>query len=167
VRTAVGLLFFIIPTLLTVAYPQNTSVRTANKNSSAKMPKFVNPGWTEDELLFSRVISTRAEKLEEKTGFHFDKNWTPKVSLEWNLGAGAVGFDGLYKAETQTTYFPIRILYELTARQKQSSSSLNADTAAADAEFAELLATPRARARADGSGESAQQARSVVYRKSF
>jgi hypothetical protein len=109
------------------------------KTASAKTGKFVSSGWTEDEGMLSKAMSIRAANLEHKTRFKFDKDWTPKVSLEWSVGGDIGGFNGIYKPETQTTYFPIRILYDLTARHKQSAGSLDAETAAGDDELAELL----------------------------
>ena len=107
--------------------------------ASEKAAKFVNSGWSEDEGILAKAVSMRAEQLEENTGFRFDRNWTPKVSLEWGLGQGANVFDGMYKPETQTIYVPIHLIYELNVRHKLPPGALNADTAARDGELAELL----------------------------
>jgi hypothetical protein len=132
-------LFIAIAMLTMIAKAQNASDIPQQAGRSERVGEFVNSGWTEYEKVLSKAISIRAQKLEEKTGFRFDRNWMPNVSLEWSLGTGVNGFNGMYKAETQTIYFPIRVVYELTARHKQSWSSLNADTVAQDDELAELL----------------------------
>lgn len=89
--------------------------------------------------MLAKAIAIRSQRLEERTGFRFDRDWAPKVSLEWSLGEGVNGLDGTYRPETQTVYFPIRVWNELAARHKPSLGCLNADTAAADAEIAELI----------------------------
>lgn len=116
-------------------------LRIGHQKSSARdnIHKVVRSGWTQDEAMFSKTILLRAQKLEEKTSFRFNKNWVPKVRLEWSLGTGTNGSNAIYKAETQTTYFPIRILYELTARHKGWQDSLSAETAAEDNELAEIM----------------------------
>lgn len=129
-------LFAAIAMLFAVANAQNGS--TTSQITSVP-GRFVNSGWSQDEDILAKAISFRAEKLEESTGFRFDRHWTPRVSLEWGLSRDANGFEGLYKPETQTIYFPIHIVHELNVRQKLSPGALNADTAARDNELAELL----------------------------
>lgn len=128
-----------IAILLTASNAQNASVAPHKMAITERVDKFVHSGWTEDERMLSKAISIRAVILEEKTGFRFDNNWEPKVSLEWSLGSGASGSSGTYRAETQTIYFPISVLYGLTARHTQLLGSMDADIAAGDDEFAELL----------------------------
>ena len=118
---------------------QDAPIRRRQSSAPENVHEVALSGWTRDETLFSKTILLRAKKLEEKTGFRFDSNWVPKVCLEWSLGTSTNGSNAIYKAETQTTYFPIRILYELTARHKGSSDSLNAVTAAEDGELAEII----------------------------
>jgi len=125
--------------LLVVADAQNGSIAHRQSSASESAGKIVTSGWTQDETMLSKAILLRAQKLEKKTSFRFDKNWIPQVSLEWSVGTRLNGSNGSYKAETQTMYFPIRILYELTARHRQASDSLTAETAAEDTEFGELV----------------------------
>lgn len=124
---------------LSAATAQSASIDHLRSTMSEGTQRFVNSGWDQDERMLSRAISFRARKLEERTRFQFDANWIPKVSLEWSVTMRINGSNGSYKAETQTMYFPIRILYELTARHNRSSDPLTAETAAEDAEFGELL----------------------------
>ena len=123
---------------LSIANAQNPVI-AHQQTLKSNTHNFVMTGWTQDERLLSSAMSLRARKLEQKTSFRFDKNWVPKVSLEWSLGKSKNGSNGIYKAETQTVYFPIRILYELRARHKHSADSLSAEAAAEDNEFAEML----------------------------
>jgi hypothetical protein len=124
---------------LFVADAQDAPTRHRQSSAPENVHKVALSGWTQDETIFSKTIFLRAKNLEEKTGFRFDKNWEPKVCLEWSLGTTTNGSNAIYKADTQTTYFPVRILYELTARHKGSSDSLNAETAASDDELAEII----------------------------
>jgi hypothetical protein len=106
---------------------------------SKKSTEFASHGWAKDERILSEAVSLRADKLQSRTGVRFDKNWIAKVSLEWGLGRGIDEFDGLYRADTQTMYFPIHIVYDLKARHKPSPGALNAHTVAQDDELGELL----------------------------
>src|SRR5690242_13213382 len=108
---------------LCAADGQNARIQHHHSSAPENVHKFVLSGWTQDETMFSKTIFLRAQKLEEKTSFRFDKDWVPKVRLEWSLGTSTSGSNGIYKAETRTTYFPIRIFYELSARHKNSSDS--------------------------------------------
>ena len=125
--------------LLPNAKAQKTPTADLPTAASAKTYKFVNSGWAEQENILARAIGLRARKIEEKTGFQFDMNWTPKVSLEWSLGRGVNDSNGIYKAETQTISFPIRIVYEFETRHNQLSDSVTAETAAADADVGEVF----------------------------
>lgn len=125
--------------LLCLANAQNARIGHPLSPAPENVHKFVLSGWTQDETMLSKTILLRAQKLEEETGFRFDKVWAPKVRLEWSLGTSTSGSNGIYKAETRTTYFPIRIFYELSARHKSSSDSLNAEIAAEDDELAEIM----------------------------
>ncbi len=100
---------------------------------------FVNKGWVNDEEKLDKVLALRAAKLAEKSHFSFGKDWTPKVSLEWRVTSAGGEVDGLYLPETQTLYLPIRILYELNAREKSGADGLNAEAAANDQQLGELL----------------------------
>ena len=126
-----------------VTSAQDASTGHLRNAASEEQYKFVRNGWAQDENMLSKAVSLRARKLEEKTNFRFDRNWTPKVSLEWSLGSGVDASNGIYQAETQTIYFPIRILYELRSRHTRPkdplSAFLNERTAADDSELGELL----------------------------
>ena len=98
---------------------------------------FVNSGWGDYEVLLSKAATLRGDRLERRTGFRFDKTWTPAVSLEWSIGGG--GSEGQYRAENQTIFLPIRIVYGLSARHGQTAASLSAETVAGDDELGELL----------------------------
>lgn len=89
--------------------------------------------------MLSKAVSLRARRLEQESGFRFDRGWRPKVSLEWSLGDAENALDATYKPETQTMYFPIHVWNELAARHKPAAGCLNADIAAADEEVSELL----------------------------
>ena len=136
VGKACGVMLFLVGCL--VGLTQAQEVPTGSRPSAAVT--VARNGWAGDESVLARALILRAQRLQEETGIDFDRGWPRHVSLEWSLGtAGPNGFDAIYKAETQTVYFPIRIWNELAARHRPASGCLNADIAAADVELSELL----------------------------
>jgi hypothetical protein len=126
--------------MLATAGAHSAALRLHRRTSPAALNRVAASGWSEDESVLAKAIAIRAEKLQQSTVFHFDTDWTPKVSLEWQVGgAGANGFEGVYKPETETIYFPIHVIYEFNARQKRGATALSAQTAAQDRQLAELL----------------------------
>ena len=65
---------------------------------------------TETEMVVTRAFLLRAIKLEESSGFSFDKDWDVKVSIVQGLNSMD---DAEYQVETQTVLIPNRIIYRL------------------------------------------------------
>lgn len=96
--------------------------------------KWVNIGPAEEEAVIAKAVVLRARGLEKVLGIAFDKDWTPKISLEWGLR----GIEGKYVAEEQTIKFPMSLMSELTVKFKTPLRLLDPVTLAKDSDFAEL-----------------------------